>query len=50
MPFTNIWLRRGQSAAYVRAISDGVHRAMIDVIGITEDDRFHFINQLVVLR
>ena len=46
MPFTNVWLRRGQSPAYVRGISDSVHRAMIDVIGITEDDRFHFVHQM----
>ncbi|HEX7389348.1 MAG TPA: tautomerase family protein [Acidiphilium sp.] len=45
MPLATISLRRGKSPAYRRAISDGVHRALVEEIGIPEDDRFHLINE-----
>ncbi len=46
MPLATISLRRGKSLEYRRAISDGVHRALVEVIGIPEKDRFHLIHEL----
>jgi phenylpyruvate tautomerase PptA (4-oxalocrotonate tautomerase family) len=45
MPLVRISLRRGKPAAYRRAIADGVHRALIDAIGIPADDRFQVISE-----
>ena len=45
MPLVRISLRRGKPAAYRRAIADGVHRALVDAIGIPADDRFQVISE-----
>jgi phenylpyruvate tautomerase PptA (4-oxalocrotonate tautomerase family) len=45
MPLVRIDLREGTSAAYRKAIADGVHAAMIDAIAIPPDDRFQVINE-----
>lgn len=47
MPLTTIDLHAGTTTPEKRkAISDGIHAAMIEVLGIPEDDRFHVFNEL----
>jgi phenylpyruvate tautomerase PptA (4-oxalocrotonate tautomerase family) len=46
MPFVRISLRADTPADTQRAIADGVHRALVDAIGIPEADRFQVIERL----
>jgi 4-oxalocrotonate tautomerase len=45
MPTSRIALRRGKSPQYRRAISDAIHRALVEVIGIPNEDHFHVIDE-----
>jgi 4-oxalocrotonate tautomerase len=45
MPLVRISVRQGTSAEYRKALSDGVHRAMIEAIAIPRDDRFQVITE-----
>jgi phenylpyruvate tautomerase PptA (4-oxalocrotonate tautomerase family) len=45
MPFVRISLRSGKPAAYLRAVSDAVHQALVGAFGIPEADRFQAIHQ-----
>ncbi len=45
MPLVRIDLIRGKSPAYRTALSAGIHRALVDIIGIPPDDRFHVITE-----
>jgi 4-oxalocrotonate tautomerase len=45
MPLVRIDLRRGKSAAYRKAICDGVYRAMTETFGVPKDDRFMIVNE-----
>ena len=45
MPFVRISLHEGNSDDYLEAVSQGIHRAMVDVLGITDDDRFHMVHE-----
>lgn len=45
MPLVNIWLREGETVEYRKAIADGVHRAMVETIGVPEQDRFQIITE-----
>lgn len=45
MPFIRISLLKGKSPQYIRAISDGVHRALMDAYNAPADDRFQVIDQ-----
>lgn len=45
MPLVRIDLREGKPAEYVRAIADGVHRAMVDTARVPEKDRFQVVTQ-----
>ena len=45
MPLVRIDLLQGASPQYRRAISDGVHQAMIDAFAIPPDDRFQVITE-----
>jgi phenylpyruvate tautomerase PptA (4-oxalocrotonate tautomerase family) len=45
MPLVRISLLRGKSKEHIRAISDGVHQALIDAYGIPPEDRFQLIHQ-----
>lgn len=45
MPLVQISLREGKSAAYRRAIGDGVHRAMVETISVPPSDRFQVITE-----
>jgi phenylpyruvate tautomerase PptA (4-oxalocrotonate tautomerase family) len=43
MPLVRISVPERGDSAYRRAISDAVHRALVDAIGIPPADRFHVI-------
>ena len=43
MPLVRIEVPAGRDASYRRAVSDAVHRALVDAIGIPPTDRFHVI-------
>ena len=45
MPFVRISLRSGTSSEYRKALADGVHRAMLETIGIPPDDRFQVVSE-----
>jgi len=45
MPLVRIDLRQGKPAAYVRAIGDAVHRAILETIGVPERDHFQVISE-----
>lgn len=45
MPFVRISLRKGRPAAYVRAVSDSVHRALVAAFDTPAADRFQAIHQ-----
>jgi phenylpyruvate tautomerase PptA (4-oxalocrotonate tautomerase family) len=46
MPFANIYLRKGTTPQYRRSISEAIHRSMVDVLHIPDDDQFHVIHEL----
>ena len=45
MPFSRISLHRGKSPEYLRAGSDGRHRALVETFDVPADDRFQAIHQ-----
>jgi 4-oxalocrotonate tautomerase len=45
MPLIRISLRRGKSAAYRKAIRDGLYRAVREALNVPEGDRFMLINE-----
>jgi phenylpyruvate tautomerase PptA (4-oxalocrotonate tautomerase family) len=45
MPISQISLQRRKPLPYRRAIADGIHQALVEVIGIPLDDRFQLINE-----
>lgn len=45
MPLIRISLLKGKSPAHIRAISDGVHQALMVAYGAPADDRFQLIQQ-----
>ncbi len=46
MPFVNIFLLKGKSTEYIKAVADGINSAVIETMGFPEDDRYQVINQL----
>ena len=46
MPLIQLWLRKGTTPQHRRSISKGIHRAMVDVLGIPEDDYFQVTHEL----
>ena len=46
MPLVTISLRKGRTPEAVRAISDGVHEALVAQANVPADDRFHVIHEL----
>ncbi|MBB3611157.1 tautomerase family protein [Rhizobium sp. BK602] len=46
MPFTRISLLRGKSPDYLQALSDNLHRAMVETFDVPPTDRFQAIQQL----
>lgn len=45
MPLVRIALRRGKSAAHIKAIRDGVYAAMHESFQVPEGDRFILVSQ-----
>ena len=45
MPMARISLLKGKPQPYVKALSDGVHRAMVEAFDVPTDDRFQVIHQ-----
>ena len=45
MPLVHISLRKGKSDAYVQAITDGVHEAMVATINVPPADRFVIVSE-----
>lgn len=45
MPFVQISLRTGKSAAYRQALCDGVYQAMRETFDVPEDDQFMTVAQ-----
>jgi hypothetical protein len=45
MPFVNIDLLRGKSPEYLKSVSDAVHGALVEGLGMLPGDRFQVINQ-----
>jgi 4-oxalocrotonate tautomerase len=43
MPLVRIAVPANRDASYRRSVSDAVHQALVDVIGIPPADRFHII-------
>jgi len=44
VPFVRIDVAEGKTAEELTGIADGVHTALVDAIGIPQDDRFQVIN------
>jgi phenylpyruvate tautomerase PptA (4-oxalocrotonate tautomerase family) len=45
MPFTRISLLRGKPAGYLDAVSESLHRALVEAFEVPPDDRFQAIHQ-----
>jgi phenylpyruvate tautomerase PptA (4-oxalocrotonate tautomerase family) len=45
MPLVRIALRKGKSPEFRRALSDSIHRAMVETIKVPEQDRFQIITE-----
>jgi len=45
MPLVEISLLKGKSPAYIRAIADGIHRALNETFSVPLADRFQFIRE-----
>ena len=45
MPLVQIFVRRGTSPEYRKALGDGVHRAMVEALAIPSDDHFPVISE-----
>ncbi|NMG36518.1 tautomerase family protein [Azoarcus sp. TTM-91] len=45
MPVSRISLRRGHTAAYLDALSAGLHQALVERFEVPADDRFQLIQQ-----
>lgn len=46
MPLAHIALKKGKSIEYRHAVSDAIHRALVEVVGIPQGDKFHLINEI----
>ena len=45
MPLVRIALRKGKSPAYLAAVGEAVHRAMVETINVPADDRFQVFTE-----
>ncbi len=45
MPLVRIELPAGKSAAWKRAVADGVHAALVETAGVPIDDRFQILSE-----
>ena len=45
MPLVRVALRKGKSPQYRRAVSDSIHRAMVETIKVPELDKFQIVTE-----
>jgi phenylpyruvate tautomerase PptA (4-oxalocrotonate tautomerase family) len=45
MPLIQIHLAKGKSPKYIRAVTDGIHKALIKAWKIPENDRFQLVSE-----
>jgi len=45
MPYSRISLLQGKTAEYLRALSDSLHRALVEAFDVPADDRFQAFHQ-----
>jgi 4-oxalocrotonate tautomerase len=45
MPLVRVALRKGKSPEFRRAVSESIHRAMVETIKVPEQDRFQIITE-----
>lgn len=45
MPFARISLLKGKSSEYLQALSDNLHRALVDSFDVPANDRFQIFHQ-----
>lgn len=45
MPYARISLLKGKSPQYIEALSDNLHRALVECFEVPQDDRFQVIHQ-----
>jgi len=45
MPYARISLLKGKPAEYLRALSDSLHRALVEAFDVPADDRFQAFHQ-----
>jgi phenylpyruvate tautomerase PptA (4-oxalocrotonate tautomerase family) len=46
MPYARISLIKGKSPEYLHALSDNLHRALVETFNVPPDDRFQIIHQV----
>ncbi len=46
MPYARISLMKGKSPEYLRALSDSLHRALVETFGVPLEDRFQVFHQM----
>jgi phenylpyruvate tautomerase PptA (4-oxalocrotonate tautomerase family) len=46
MPLVTISILSGKSAAYIKAVGDGINSAVIETMGFPPDDRYQAIHEL----
>ncbi|MFI0960710.1 tautomerase family protein [Streptomyces sp. NPDC021080] len=46
MPLINVYLRQGTTPEYRRDVSSALHKAMVDVLKIPQDDQFHVFHEV----
>ena len=48
MPIVNIWMHEGKDAAYKKHVSEGIHAAMMGVLGVPDDTWDQLFNDMKV--
>ena len=46
MPLVNIFMLKGKSPEYIKAVADGINAAVIETMGFPNDDRYQVVYQL----
>lgn len=46
MPLINVYLRQGTTAGYRHDVSAALHKSMVDVLKIPQDDQFHVFHEV----
>jgi phenylpyruvate tautomerase PptA (4-oxalocrotonate tautomerase family) len=46
MPLINVYLRQGTTPEYRRLVSEAIHKSMVDVLKIPQDDQFHVFHEV----